>query len=137
MIAGIGVDVVAVPDFAEQLARPGTAFTRVFTPGERRDAAGEGRSDTDLAEHLAARWAAKEAFVKAWASARYGLPPALPGAQLRQIEVVCDGWGRPAIRLHGEVSAAVAASVGPIRTHVSLSHDGGVAAAYVVIERAG
>ncbi len=128
---------VAVPDFAEQLARPGTAFARLFTPGERRDAAGPGRSAADRAEHLAARWAAKEAFVKAWAAARYGSPPALAEVDLRRVEVVCDAWGRPALRLHGEVAEAVRATLGEVTVHVSLSHDGGTAVAYVVIERAG
>jgi len=129
--------VVAVPDFAEQLARPGTAFTRAFTPGERRAAAGEGRVPAEQAKHFAARWAAKEAFVKAWSAAVYGAPPVLPEAEMREIEVVIDAWGRPALRLRGAVAEAVRGSLGEVAVHVSLSHDADVATAYVVIERAG
>lgn len=157
MIVGIGVDVVAVPDFAEQLGRPGTAFARAFTPGERRDAAGAGSAETpaerrrgsvetrvgprdrptaDQAKHLAARWAAKEAFVKAWSSANYGRPPVRADVPMREIEVVCDAWGRPAVKLRGDVAAAVRESLGETAVHVSLSHDGDVAVAYVVLERA-
>ncbi|GAA4819004.1 holo-ACP synthase [Tomitella cavernea] len=137
VIAGIGIDVVAVPGFAEQLARPGTAFTRAFTPGERRACAGQDRDAAARAKHYAARWAAKEAFIKAWSAAVYGGPPVLPEAEMREIEVVADAWGRPGLRLSGEVAVAVRASLGEVVLHVSLSHDGDVAAAYVVIERAG
>ena len=38
-IVGIGIDLVSIPDFAEQVDRPGTVFAETFTPGERRDAA--------------------------------------------------------------------------------------------------
>ncbi len=128
---------VAVPEFAEQLARPGTAFARAFTPGERRACAGQDRDPAAQAKHYAARWAAKEAFVKAWSAAVYGRPPVLPEAEMREIEVVSDAWGRPALRLRGAVAEAVRDSLGGVVLHVSLSHDGDVAAAYVVIERAG
>lgn len=144
MIVGVGVDVVAVPGFAEQLARPGTAFARAFTPGERRDCAGTrardgsaapSRARAEQAAHFAARWAAKEAVIKAWSAGVFGGPPVLPEAEMREIEVVTDAWGRPSVRLRGEVAAAVRESLGEIAIHVSLSHDGDMAAAYVVIER--
>ena len=61
-IVGIGIDLVSIPDFAEQVDRPGTVFAETFTPGERRDAADKSSS---AARHLAARWAAKEAVIKA------------------------------------------------------------------------
>ena len=63
--AGVGVDVVGVTAFAAQLDEPGTRFARVFTPGERRTARGRGRSASQEAQSLAARWAAKEAVLKA------------------------------------------------------------------------
>jgi holo-[acyl-carrier protein] synthase len=102
-----------------------------FTAGERRDS--RGRASSDPALHLAARYAAKEAFVKAWSSARWGTPPALSEVALREVEVVTDRWGRPTIRLHGAVAQAVA-DLGPLGVHLSLSHDGPFAAAVVVIE---
>lgn len=129
-VLGVGVDLVHVPTFEGQLDLPGTRFAGVFTPGERRDAAeragqyggGEGR-------HLAARWAAKEAFVKAWSASMFGDPPVMGDEVLRLVEVVCDAWGRPRLRLHGEVAEHLPG----VEAHVSLSHDGEHAVAYVVL----
>ena len=59
-------------------------------------------------QRLAARFAAKEAFLKAWSGARAGRAPALESVDLREIEVVDDGHGRPALALHGAVAAALA-----------------------------
>lgn len=129
MIRGVGLDLVDVAGFGAQLADPASTLAEgTFTPAERRDGA-----RTDGVRHLAARFAAKEAFVKAWSSANFGGRPALGDADLREIEVVTDRWGRPALRLHGAVAAALGA-LGPLRLHVSLTHDGPVAAAVVVVE---
>ena len=76
---------------------------------------------------LAARFAAKEAFLKAWSGSRYGRPPLLGSIDLREIEVVDDGYGRPGLVLHG----AVAAAVGRFDASLSLSHDGNAAIAVV------
>jgi holo-[acyl-carrier protein] synthase len=136
-VVGVGLDLVDVEGLAAQLADPASAFADgVFTAGERRAArAGAGGE----ARHLAGRWAAKEAFVKAWSAARRDRPPQLGALDLREVEVVADGYGRPALALHGAVAAAVAAlagelGAGDLRTHLSLSHDGGMAAAVVVLE---
>jgi len=59
-IVGVGIDLVFIPDFAEQVDQPGTVFAETFTPGERRDAADK---SSTAARHLAARWAAKEAVI--------------------------------------------------------------------------
>jgi holo-[acyl-carrier protein] synthase len=138
-ILGVGLDVVDVAAFAEQLADPASGFlTGTFRPAERRRGGDHGGDERRRALHLAGRFAAKEAFVKAWSSARRGHPPALDPAELdlRDIEVVDDGFGRPALRLHGAVRRAVAelASGGAPAAHLSISHDGGVAAAVVVLE---
>lgn len=125
-ILGVGVDLVFVPDFATQLDEPGTRFGQVFTPGERADAHSRG---TDLARHLAVRWAAKEAVIKAWSDALHGRPPVLSESVHRDIEVVCDAWGRPRIRLFGDVGAHLSAD----QLRVSLSHDGDYAIAYVLL----
>lgn len=135
MILGVGIDLVAVSGFAEQLGVPGTAVLSSFTPGERRDCAvsagGVVREEAAQAKHLAARWAAKEAVIKAWSGGNFGGAPALDSVDPRDIEVRTDAWGRPSIRLH----RAVAAALGDAVVHVSLTHDGDMAAAYVVIER--
>ena len=128
---GVGIDVVGITAFAEQLDAEGTRFAQVFTPAERRAArAGVGGE----AQRLAARWAAKEAVVKAWSSTRFGQPEVIDpdDVDLREIEVRTDAWGRPAIRLHGAVGAAMA----DYTVLVSLTHDAeaDVAAAYVVLQ---
>ncbi len=121
MILGVGVDIIEVERIGTALerARTGARFReRVFTPGEvayccrRRNAA----------ESFAARFAAKEAVMKALGRA-FGW---------REIEVVRDD-GPPAIRLHGR-AAAQAECAGIRRIHLSLSHTARLAIAYVVAE---
>lgn len=132
MILGIGVDVVHLPAFRDQLADRASHFVdRTFTAEERATA----EAGRDPARHLGTRFAAKEAFIKAWSGARFGEPPALPGADLSEVEVVKDAWGRPALRLHGAVARAVA-ELGPTRARLSLSHDGPMAIAMVTLSRA-
>lgn len=134
--AGVGVDVVGVTAFAAQLDEPGTRFAQVFTPSERRMARGGGRSASAEAQSLAARWAAKEAVLKAWSSTRYGGPEVIDPASvdLREIEVVTDAWGRPAVRLHGAIGAALEGH----QVLLSLSHDpdADTAVAFVVLQEA-
>ena len=131
--AGVGLDLVHVPGLVEQVTRPGTVFAeRVFTARERREARrrSEDTGSTE-AEHLAARWAAKEAFIKAWSQAlntRAGGAYA-PGLGTRDgdgadMAVVTDPW-------------AVETSLGegsgrPGAWPVSLTHDGDWAAAIVL-----
>lgn len=127
---GVGVDVVSISAFAAQLEEPGTRFAGAFTPGERRTAA---RASGGPAQSLAARWAAKEAVVKAWSSTHFGHPEVIDPAHvdLREIEVRSDRWGRPEVRLHG----AIARSMGGYDVRLSLSHDADadVAIAFVVL----
>lgn len=75
-IVGVGIDLVSIPDFAEQVDQPGTVFAETFTPGERRDASDKSSS---AARHLAARWAAKEAVIKAWSGSRFAQRPVFAG----------------------------------------------------------
>lgn len=133
-VLGTGIDVVDVAAFRAQLADPASGFVAAtFTAAERRDAE---RPAGDPAARLAARFAAKEALVKAWAGARVGRPPSLPAVDAREIEVVLDPWGRPSLHLHGAVRRALlelGRDGAPPAAHVSLSHDGGVATAVVVL----
>ena len=127
---GVGVDVVSISAFAGQLEEPGTRFDRAFTSGERRTAA---RAGGGPAQSLAARWAAKEAVVKAWSSTHFGHPEVIDPdhVDLREIEVRSDRWGRPEVRLHG----AIARSMEGYDVRLSLSHDtdADVAIAFVVL----
>ena len=126
-IVGVGIDLVSIPTFAEQVDQPGTVFAETFTPGERRDAADK---SSVAARHLAARWAAKEAVVKAWSSSRFAQRPVLPEGVYRDIEVITDMWGRPKVRLTG----AIAEHLADVVIHVSLTHEGDTAAAVAIIE---
>lgn len=145
MILGVGTDVVDIESFASQLNEPGSRFTDVFTGREQRVAKARAASHAqpgsspDVAAHLAARWAAKESLIKAWSAALYGGPPVIAETALiwSEIEVIQDKWGRPSLALHGAVASAVKNSVGNIRCHLSLTHDGPVASAVVILESAG
>ncbi|MFC6145848.1 holo-ACP synthase [Corynebacterium nasicanis] len=123
----IGVDIVHIPGFREQLERPGSRFEDVFTVLELRVAARK----PDRAEHLAGRWAAKEAFIKAWSQAIYGKPPVLSPdlVDFQDIEIHPDRWGRVGVEKRGEVARALAESLGTVTTSLSISHDGDYAIA--------
>ena len=125
MILGLGIDVVAV-DRIRKLVEEGPAGTadrflrRCFTEGERRFC--DVRSDR--ATCYAARFAAKEAAVKA-----LGAPA---GVRWTDMEVE-RGEGAPRLVLSG-VAGAAARERGVSRIHLSITHDAGVAAAVVVLE---
>ena len=130
-VRAVGIDLVGVEQFAEQLGSVGSAFAeRTFTAGELR----AGAVPSGAAQHLAGRFAAKEAFVKAFSGARPGRAPVIPDMDWREVEVLADGWGRPQLRLHGRLAEAVGATLGPITAHVSITHEPTMAAAVVVIE---
>jgi holo-[acyl-carrier protein] synthase len=115
MILGIGVDVVDIARFQSALERTPGLRERLFTEAER-----------PLAVHsLAARFAAKEAVAKA-----LGAPKGLGHLEA---EVRCDDTGKPELRVTGK-AAEVAYGLGVKRWHISLSHDAGVAMAYVIAE---
>jgi holo-[acyl-carrier protein] synthase len=116
MIAGVGIDVVDIERFAATLARTPALRERLFTSAER---------ELPMAS-LAARFAAKEALAKA-----LGAPG---GMHWHDAEVRTDGVGRPWLELTGTV-AARAQALDVTGSHVSLSHDAGIASAVVVLEK--
>jgi len=127
VILGVGLDLVHLPDFERQLADPASTFVDgVFTPGEQV---------RNHPRSLAARYAAKEAFIKAWSNAIFGQPPVLGDHDLREVEVVQDAWGRTALRLHGRTLEAFS-RLGPTAIHLSLTHDGPTAGAVVTLSAA-
>ena len=115
MIIGVGIDVVDVERFGETLDRTPALRDRLFTKQE---------ADRPLAS-LAARFAAKEALAKA-----LGAPA---GLHWVDAEVQTDDTGRPWLEVHGTV-AARASDLGVRSTHLSMSHDAGIASAVVVLE---
>jgi holo-[acyl-carrier protein] synthase len=70
--------------------------------------------------------------IKAWSGSRFSKRPVLPEDIHRDIEVVTDMWGRPRVRLTG----AIAEHLKGITIHVSMTHEGGMAAAVAVLESA-
>ena len=125
MIVGVGVDIVAVARIRAALerARTGARFcARVFTPEEVAYCGGR----RNAYESYAARFAAKEATMKALGRG-FG-----EGLAWHDIEVA-RGTGAPTVRLAGGALAR-AQALGVSRLHLSLSHAGDLAVAYVVAE---
>jgi holo-[acyl-carrier protein] synthase len=124
MIVGTGVDIAEVPRIRQALERHGERFlNRVFTPDEVRYCTGK----TNSAERLAARFAAKEAGMKALGTGWRR------GVAWRDIEVVRLPGQRPQLRLSGK-AGEIARSLGCKATHLSLSHTAEQAIAYVILE---
>jgi holo-[acyl-carrier protein] synthase len=129
VIVGVGVDAVDVARFRKVLERRPNFATRTFSDAERSDAAGS----ADVAQSLAARFAAKEAVMKA-------LRTGIGGFALTDVEV-CRAAGTgatrnaPYLRLHG-TAAELAGAQGAGTFHLSLTHTEGVAIAFVVAEQA-
>jgi holo-[acyl-carrier protein] synthase len=124
MILGTGFDLVDVPRFARFIARRGDrGLERLFSAAEL----GYCRAHADPVPFYAARFAAKEAFYKAIGT---GMGQA---GGWRDVEVVRLTSGRPLLMLHGK--ASVVAHGLQVRTiHLSLSHTGHSAGAFVIIE---
>ena len=116
MIRGVGVDVVDLARFARALERTPRLRERLFAESERA-----------LPVHsLAARFAAREALIKALGRDA--------GLGWHDLEIVVDEHGDPAFARPPALEAALAAR-GADRAHVTMTHDAGVACAFVVLER--
>jgi holo-[acyl-carrier protein] synthase len=114
----VGVDLVEIARIAAALRRFGQRFLdRVYTPAEQCLCRGR-------PPELAARFAAKEATMKALGTGRRGIGWC-------EVEVLSDRRGRPILALHGR-AAARAAVLGLGGFAVSLSHERTVAIAMVV-----
>ena len=120
-IAGAGVDLVETSGFAGLLSAGGSAFLdNGWSPQEQRDAAGS-------AERLAARWAAKEAVMKALRCGLGDLDPL-------DIEILTNPDGSPSVVLHrNALTAASTLRVG--EWLLSLCHEDGWAVAIAIASR--
>ncbi len=124
MIVAVGVDVAEVERMQRAVDHPrwGERFRqRVFTAAEIEYCTRRKRH----AESFAARWAAKEAVMKA-------LGTGFRGVAFREIEVV-RGSGAPTVRLHARARAR-AEQLGITHWHLSLTHSPAQAIAFVVAE---
>ena len=117
---GIGSDLVDLDRFREVLARTPSIVDRLFTDGEQRYA----RSRNDPTERFGARFAAKEAAMKA-------MGVGLGAVGFRDIEVVRAESGAPSLVLHGE-AAELARSLGVRRWLLTITHTDHLAQAVAV-----
>ncbi len=124
MIIGIGVDIVENARVGELIEKHGKSFEqKVFTEGEL-DYANDRRRRT---EHLAARFAAKEAVAKALGQGMSS------GISWRDIEVTHNEAGKPEVKLTGPVRK-LAQQMGVKTIHLSLSHTDTHSVAFAVAE---
>jgi holo-[acyl-carrier protein] synthase len=119
MIVGIGLDIVHIARWARNLER---IEAQIFTPRELTACADR----ADRIDALAARFAAKEACLKA-------LHTGIARGALRLIEIVSDPTSAPKMELRDAI-AERARAAGVRHAHVSLTHQEGIAAAVVVLE---
>jgi holo-[acyl-carrier protein] synthase len=118
MALRVGIDTVEVAAVEAALAAHGDRYLeRVYTAREVADCAGS-------AERLAARFAAKEATLKALRASEGGIP--WPAVEVRR-----DPSGFTDLALSGP-AAALAAEAGICDLAVSLTHEAGLASAVVV-----
>ncbi len=126
MIVGLGADIVEIRRIKDAVERWGERFlNRVFTADERKYCI-HGRNNPY--PHLAARFAAKEAAIKALTPLRTHGEPA---PNLKDIEIVRDATGRPSICLHGQTQNVLSSH----SLLVSISHEKHYAVATVVLAR--
>ena len=122
MIVGIGVDIVDLARFERALERTPALKDRLFARSEQV----EGDYVLPL-RSLAGRFAAKEALIKALGDST--------GVEWHDMRVVKDALGNPSLELQ-DSTKRIAASRGITSVHLSMSHDAGIAIAYVIAEGA-
>jgi holo-[acyl-carrier protein] synthase len=123
MIIGTGIDMIEVERVAEKIGKGNGFREKIFSASEIAFC----ESKTNKAEHYAARFAAKEAFLKATGK---GLTETF---DLNLIELNNDDLGKPTISLHGVLETR-ARELNWKKIHVSLSHLKSIASAVVIIE---
>ena len=120
MIVGIGVDVVDIARFERALRRTPVLQNRLFAQSEQvKDGA------PMPLRSLAGRFSAKEALIKALGDST--------GVTWHDMRVVNDALGNPSFELH-DSTRRIAEGRGIDAIHLSMSHDAGIAIAYVVAE---
>jgi holo-[acyl-carrier protein] synthase len=124
MIVGTGIDIAEVPRIHAAIKRFGSRFlARIYTEGEIRYC----QSKANSVERFAARFAAKEAAMKAlgtgWSH----------GVRWRDCEVTRMPGGRPTLKFHGR-AGEIAARLGVQNVSLSLTHTADQAMAQVILE---
>ncbi len=125
MILSIGIDIIEVYRIRESIARTPQFAERVYTAAEREYCESKGVA---AAQSYAARFAAKEAFLKALKTGWRGK------ISWHDIEVVSGEDGVPDLVITGE-AAVILKERGADRVHISLSHTTDHAVAQVLLEK--
>lgn len=122
MILGIGTDVVEIYRLKKVINEWGNSFLeKIFTENELRYA----QARKDFVQHLAARFAAKEAVAKAISTGWSGI------FRWKDVEVNNDKNGKPSISLAGKLREKLADH----KIYISLSHSENIVVAIAVIEK--
>ena len=124
MIFGVGIDNIEVERIKKQINSSTKFKEKIFTAKEIEYC----ESKKNYAENFAARFAAKEAFLKAIGTG-WG-----EGLQFQDIEVLNDKKGKPQIYLH-EKAKQIILDNKLTKIHVSLSHLKEIASAIIIIEK--
>src|SRR5271154_589994 len=124
MITGVGIDVIEVERVMKKVKKNNGFREKVFSKHEIAFC----ESKPNTAENYAARFAAKEAFLKATG---FGLSL---GHQLSDIEIVNDKKGKPMVQLKRSFKSQSLKNKWN-KIHVSISHLKAIACAVVIIER--
>lgn len=125
MIVSIGIDIIEVYRIRETVERTPRFVERVFTTAEREYCAARGAA---AAQSYAARFAAKEAFLKALKTGWRGK------ITWHDMEITNDADGVPTLAISGEARRIFEAT-GANRVHLSLSHTTDHAVAQVILEK--
>jgi len=124
MILSTGIDIIEVYRIRDTIARTPRFASRVFTESEREYCETRG---VTAAQSYAARFAAKEAFLKALKTGWRGK------ITWHDMEILNDADGVPTLRVNGE-ARRILDGMGEPRVHLSLSHTTEHAIAYVILE---
>lgn len=125
LIQGIGVDCTQVSRIEKSMQKPGF-LQRIYSAKEREYF--EGLNPKHRAESAAANFAAKEAFMKA-------MGVGLGGFALDELVVLRKNSGQPYFAFEGLTRQRIEEE--SLKVHLSLTHDGGMAIAFVVVENHG
>jgi holo-[acyl-carrier protein] synthase len=124
MIISIGIDIIEVYRIRETISRTPRFVERVFTEREREYCEAKGAAS---AQSYAARFAAKEAFLKTLKTGWRGK------ITWHDIEICSDENGVPSLEIKGEAKN-IFENLGANKIHLSLSHTTEHAVAQVILE---
>jgi holo-[acyl-carrier protein] synthase len=125
VIVSIGIDIIEVYRIRETISRTPRFTERVYTEKERAYCESKGAA---AAQSYAARFAAKEAFLKALKTGWRGK------ITWQDIEICSDENGVPSLKIGGEAKK-ILENLGADKIHLSLSHTTEHAVAQVILEK--